>query len=99
MNDNILVKSELSNAVQMYASISAEFDALEEMLSTINSNLNDTSLWNSDSRDTCAEIHSLIVKYVDAIKPIYDTLNQSITSLCADTDGFSGASRNVGKLW
>lgn len=99
MNDLITIKTGLTNIGSDFAAVLAEYAALEQTLNNVGTLLGDTSLWQADSQTTSAELHGLLKQYVDAIRPIYETLKTCIIELDANTDRFAGVSRNVAKLW
>jgi hypothetical protein len=99
MNDIITIKQDLTNIGREFVSVIAEYNALELSLSRVGALLGDTSLWQADSQSKCAEIHELLRMYIREIRPIHEELKSCIANLDESADSFSGASRNVGKLW
>ena len=99
MNDIISVNTNLSNISAEFSALLAECDSLEQATADVGTSLEDTYLWQSESRDKCSELHGLIVQYITAIRPMYEKLQTSILNLDANVDRFAGASRNVKKLW
>ena len=71
--------------------------SLETKLSDISVKLG-SKAWEGDAKEKCVDIHNLIIRYKDQLKPQCDVLKTNCQELLDDVKAFDSQSENVKQL-
>jgi len=98
MSEEIEIKEVMGEYTTFTAKINEKIEDAETALNEAKTRLEEKNKWSGDARDQCVMASELLLRYTKGIKELAIKLEECLTCLDYDKQGFEGVSKNV-KVW
>lgn len=98
MKDRIEVLLDLSSCITKLEAVISQLDSFETISNELKKLIADESKWSGETQKKCLQIHRLIVKYEQALRPICEQYKEEISTLIYCAESFETDSTCVNAL-
>lgn len=98
MNKRVTVLTDIEGCSVELTNMLTKLKDFESVCNELTALISDTSKWSGEGQKKCVEIHDLIVRYEENLRPMCENLKKEIDNLIISTEEFSSESGLVNCL-
>lgn len=92
MVTRIKVMMDIEESVNEIQNVLLQYELLWTLSNEVQSLLELTDKWCGDNHDKCCELHRLVCRYGESVRPLYEMLKESLNELILLADNFDSES-------